>query len=137
MPKPQIYIADTPDMGRGVFTRKAIAAGTIIESAPVIVMTPEERLHIDKTLLQHYIFEWQPDGQNLCCMALGLIPMFNHAYQSNCEYFMEYDEQTMYVQAARNIEAGEELTVNYNGTWNDETPVWFHKTNADTPLKSE
>lgn len=110
-----------------MFTRKKIKEGTIIETAPVIVLTHEERLHIDQTLLQNYIFEWQPDGANLCCMALGTIPMYNHSYSSNCEYYMEYDDNTMYVQAVRDIAAGEELTVNYNATWNDETKVWFDK----------
>ncbi len=127
MAKPHIYIADTPDKGRGMFTKKAITAGTIIERAPVIIMSHEERLLIDQTILQNYIFEWQPDGENLCCMALGTIPMYNHSYNSNCEYYMEYEEKTMFVQAARDIEAGEELTVNYNGTWDDETRVWFDK----------
>lgn len=125
MAKPEIYISETEDRGRGVFTRRPIKAGAVIESAPVIVMSHEDRLHIDQTILQNYIFEWQPEGQNLCCMALGTIPMYNHDYNSNCEYYMEYEERTMFVQAARDIEAGEELTVNYNGTWNDESRVWF------------
>ncbi|GAA4467646.1 SET domain-containing protein-lysine N-methyltransferase [Nemorincola caseinilytica] len=125
MAKPDIYIADTGDRGRGVFTRKKIKAGDIVESAPVIVMSHEDRLHIDQTILQNYIFEWQPEGQNMCCMALGTIPMYNHDYESNCEYYMEYEEMTMFVQAVRDIEAGEELTVNYNGTWNDGSRVWF------------
>lgn len=125
MIKPQIYVADTPGKGRGMFTRKSIKAGTLIETAPVIVMTHEERLHIDQTVLHNYIFEWQPDGQELCCMALGLIPMYNHAYRSNCEYYMDYDNNEIFVQAVRDIGAGEELTINYNATWDDETKIWF------------
>jgi SET domain-containing protein len=125
MIKPQIYIADTPGKGRGMFTRKSIKAGTLIETAPVIVMTHEERLHIDQTVLHNYIFEWQPDGQELCCMALGLIPMYNHAYRSNCEYYMDYDNNEIFIQAVRDIGAGEELTINYNATWDDETKIWF------------
>ncbi len=108
-----------------MFTRKAIKAETIIETAPVIVMTHEERLHLDQTILHNYIFEWQPDGQQLCCMALGLIPMYNHSYQSNCEYYMDYDNNEIFIQSVRNILPGEELTINYNATWNDETKLWF------------
>ena len=88
-------------------------------------MTHDERLLIDQTILHNYIFEWQPDGQQLCCMALGLIPMYNHAYISNCEYFMDYDNNEIIIQAVRDIAAGEELTINYNATWNDETKIWF------------
>jgi SET domain-containing protein len=29
------------------------------------------------------------------------------------------------IQTVRDIEAGEEITINYNGDWNDPKPVWF------------
>ena len=125
MAKPYLYIAETANKGRGVFTKKAIKANTVIETAPVIVMTAEDRKNLDKTLLHDYIFEWQPQGENMCCMALGWIPIYNHSYRSNCEYFMDYDAAEMYIQAMRDIEADEELTINYNGNWDDETKVWF------------
>ena len=121
-----LYIGDTQGRGRGVFTNEPIKADTVVENAPVIVMTAADRLHLDKTLLHDYIFEWQPAGADMCCMALGWVPMFNHAYRSNCEYFMDYDEHTMYIRTVRDIEAGEELTINYNGNWDDDKPVWFH-----------
>jgi SET domain-containing protein len=125
MTKPQTYLGNTPNKGRGIFTRKRIKAETVIETAPVIIMNNDERLLIDQTILHNYIFEWQPDGQQLCCMALGLIPMYNHAYISNCEYFMDYDNNEIIIQAVRDIAAGEELTINYNATWDDETKIWF------------
>lgn len=112
--------------GRGMFTKKAIKVGTIIETAPVIILEPADRKHIDKTILYNYIFAWEPDGRkDLAVMALGTIPLYNHSYESNCEYYMDYDNDTIFVQAVRNIEAGEELTINYNASWNDKTPVWF------------
>ncbi len=120
-----LFIGETAGKGRGVFTKKAIKADTVIETAPVIVMTAEDRKNLDKTLLHDYIFEWQPNGENMCCMALGWIPIYNHSYRSNCEYFMDYDDQTMYVKTVREIKAGEELTINYNGPWNDKKKVWF------------
>ncbi len=120
-----VVIGVTKDKGRGVFAKKAIKADTVIETAPVIVMSNEDRLLLDKTLLHDYIFEWQPGGELMCCMALGWIPIYNHSYRSNCEYFMNYDDDTMYVQAVRDIKAGEELTINYNGEWNEKKKVWF------------
>jgi uncharacterized protein len=121
----QLYIGETEHKGRGVFTRQAIKKGTVTETAPVIVMTAEERKLLDQTLLHDYIFEWQPGGEEMCCMALGWVPIYNHSYTSNCEYFMEYDEQTIFIKAIRDIKAGEELTINYNGPWNDKKKVWF------------
>jgi hypothetical protein len=122
---PQIFMAETNDKGRGMFTAIDLIAGAIIEHAPVIPLSATDRLHIDKTLLHDYIFEWNPDDSKMCCMALGNIPIYNHSYYSNCEYFMNYEQKTMYIQTVRSIKAGEELTINYNGDYNDKNAVWF------------
>jgi uncharacterized protein len=120
-----LYIGETKDKGRGVFTKKALKAETVLETSPVIVMSATDRKLLDQTLLHDYIFEWQPAGEEMCCMALGWVPIYNHSYDSNCEYFMNYDEQTIYIQTVRDIKAGEELTINYNGNWDDKAKVWF------------
>ncbi|MBP6024187.1 SET domain-containing protein-lysine N-methyltransferase [Ferruginibacter sp.] len=131
MLKPYLFIDKTTDKGRGVFTGEKIPADVIIEISPVIIMDNTDRVHLDKTLLHDYIFEWGknkdlPAGQSgKCCMALGLIPMYNHSYTSNCEYIMDYEDELIYVQTVRVIEKGEELTINYNGDWNDSTKLWF------------
>ncbi|MDP4284780.1 MAG: SET domain-containing protein [Bacteroidota bacterium] len=114
----------TGTKGRGVFTKEKIGPGTIIEESPVIVMSADDRKLLDKTLLHDYIFEWGVD-KDKCCMALGLVPMYNHSYASNCEYFMNFDEAIIQVKTVREIKEGEELTINYNGDWNDEKKVWF------------
>lgn len=120
-----VYVGNTARKGRGMFTKAAILADTVLELAPVVVMTAEERKLLDQTRLHDYIFEWQPGETHLCCMAQGYISVYNHSYASNCEYFMDYDNETILIKAVRDIEAGEELTINYNGDWNDEKPVWF------------
>ena len=121
---PCLYIAPSGNMGRGVFTNAAIAADTIIEIAPVIVMTMTDREKLDQTLLHDYIFEWG-EGNKECCMALGFVPMYNHSYSSNCEYEMDFEEQTITVKTMRSIKAGEELFINYNGNYDDPKPIWF------------
>jgi SET domain-containing protein len=124
MIKPYLFVDQTALMGRGVFTSDTIEVDTIVEISPVIVMGQEDRAHLDKTLLHDYIFEW---GQNTdkCCMALGLIPIYNHCYESNCEYIMDYEANTIEVKAVRLIEKGAELTINYNGDCNDKSTIWF------------
>jgi SET domain-containing protein len=119
-----LYIEFTEKKGRGVYTADAILEGVVIELSPVIVMKKEDRIHLDQTLLHDYIFEWGAE-KNRCCMALGFIPIYNHSYKSNCEYFMDFEEETIFVKTVRTIEKGEELTINYNGDWDDETKVWF------------
>lgn len=125
MRHPDLYLDETEKKGRGVFCTSSLEADKIIEIAPVIVMSDDDRKLLDKTLLHDYIFEWTPEGAKMCCMALGYVPMYNHSYRSNCEYFMNYEDQTIFVKTMRPIEAGQELTINYNGDWDDAEPVWF------------
>ncbi|HVZ55295.1 MAG TPA: SET domain-containing protein [Chitinophagaceae bacterium] len=121
---PLLYIAHTDTMGRGVFTSGDLPSGTLLEVSPVLVLSGEERQLLDQTLLHDYIFEWGEDrGQ--CCVALGYVSLYNHAYQANCEYQMDFDQQTISVRTVRAVQAGEELFLNYNGDWNDPRPVWF------------
>ena len=124
MLKPYLFIDKTKDKGQGVFSRERIPSGTIIEIAPVIVMEKTDRQYLDKTLLHDYIFEWGQE-KDKCCMALGYIPMYNHSYKSNCEYFMNFEEETIQIKTIKIIESEEELTINYNGDWNDNKKVWF------------
>jgi uncharacterized protein len=119
-----IFVSASGEKGRGIFTISNLKKNTVIEIAPVIVMPKKDRLHIDKTLLHDYIFEWG-DQKNQCCMALGYVPLYNHFHRSNCEYEMNYKKQSITVKTIRAIKAGEELTINYNGDWNNAKPVWF------------
>lgn len=121
---PALYIELTQKKGKAVFTDIEIEAGEVVEISPVIVMNSDDRVHLDKTLLHDYIFEWG-DKKDKCCMALGFIPIYNHSYTSNCEYFMDFEEEIIFVKTVRTIKKGEELTINYNGDWNDATKVWF------------
>lgn len=121
---PSLLIAPTDKKGRGVFTSENIEEGTVVETSPVIVMNKEERKLIDQTLLHDYIFEWGVK-KDQCCMALGYIPVYNHSYQSNCEYEMDFENELMQIRTVRFIKKGEELLINYNGEWNNRKPVWF------------
>jgi SET domain-containing protein len=121
---PSLYISDSPDRGRGVFTSENLGAGKVIEISPVIVMSSKERILLDQTILHDYIFLWGED-ESACCFALGYISIYNHAYQSNAEYEMDFAMSTIRIRTVRNIIKGEEIFINYNGTWNNRKPVWF------------
>ncbi|MBL7755783.1 MAG: hypothetical protein JNL59_00260, partial [Chitinophagaceae bacterium] len=68
---PDLFVAPSPERDRGVFTAVDLPADTIIEIAPVIVMSATDRQRLDQTLLHDYIFEWlvEKEGE-ACCMAL-------------------------------------------------------------------
>ena len=124
MIKQYLYLKKTSLKGRGVFTRKKIPSNIIIEESPVIVMIDEDRILLDKTLLHDYIFEWGIN-KDKCCMALGFVALYNHSYESNCEYFMDYEKEIIQIRTIRAVAIGEELTINYNGNWNDAKKIWF------------
>ncbi len=111
-------------MGRGVFTSEDLRKGTVIEISPVLVLNKKDWNTLDETFLKNYVFEWGPKLDH-CCVALGYVSLYNHAYKSNCEYEMDYDEVIISVKTVRRIKAGEELFINYNGSWNNTTPLWF------------
>ena len=121
---PCLYIAESHNRGRGVFSSENLPAGKLIETSPVIIMSREERLLLDQTLLHDYIFLWGKD-ESKCCLALGYISVYNHDYHSNAEYEMDFAAKTIHIKTVRTIKKGEEIFINYNGTWNDEKPVWF------------
>src|SRR3954470_18336734 len=80
-----LVIQNAIGKGRGVFTMVDIPALTIVETAPVIVLDTAAKKLLDKTLLHDYIFDWQPDGKEYCCVALGWASIYNHESPSNCE----------------------------------------------------
>ncbi len=119
-----LYIADSLNRGRGVFTGEHLPAGKLIEYSPVIVMSRQERLLLDQTVLHDYLFLWGVD-ETQCCVALGYVSMYNHDYLSNAEYEMDFSTRHISIRTVREIKKGEEISINYNGTWNDPKPVWF------------
>jgi uncharacterized protein len=124
MRNPTLYIANSNLGGRGVFTGAPIRSGDLIEVCPVIVMKPGEMEVLDTTTLYDYYFLWG-DEQKQCVIALGFGSLYNHFCPSNADYFMDFDELIIEIFAVRDIEAGEEITINYHGDPKDSTPTWF------------
>ncbi|MBM5793973.1 MAG: SET domain-containing protein [Cyanobacteria bacterium K_DeepCast_0m_m1_088] len=67
--------------------------------------------------IQNIMFNWAAligSGVNLHAIALGYGSLYNHADQANCAYTGNIDDQTLTITSLRNIQAGEELTINYD-----------------------
>jgi SET domain-containing protein len=120
-----LTIATSTKRGRGVFTTKNIPANTVIEISPVIVLSAKDRAVIEKTKLHDYIFEWGTSKKK-GCVALGYVSLYNHDYEANCEYDMDYKKETITITTVKKIKKGEELFVNYNAKPDDKTKVWFN-----------
>jgi len=121
---PSLIIGNTKGKGRGVFSKTDLQADLLLERSPVIVMSGADRKLLDQTLLHDYIFEWG-DKRDKCCMAMGYVPLYNHSFFSNCEYTMDFRKKMISIKTVRAITAGEELFINYNGDWNNDSPIWF------------
>lgn len=116
--------------GRGVFARHAIRKGELIERVPMLVLPAEE---YDDTLggtsLAHYCFNWK---EGTVALALGYGSLYNHSYRPNARYD-DIWPQTKEFSALRDIEPGEEITVNYNGKPRSRKTVWFDVVEAASP----
>ena len=121
---PILIVAPSASRGRGVFAGEKIAAKTIIEISPVLVLSEKDRVLVEKTELFNYIFEWGARRKK-ACIALGYISLYNHAYDANCEYEMDFESHLMTITTVRTIKKGEELFINYNAVADDVTPIWF------------
>jgi uncharacterized protein len=124
MRNPSLYIATSSLGGRGVFSTADIPKDDIIEICPVIVMQTGEMELLDKTTLYDYYFLWG-DEVVQCALALGYGSLYNHFAPSCADYVMDFDAHTIDIFAVRDIKAGEEITINYNGNTTDTTPPWF------------
>ncbi len=119
-----LEIRPSKNRGRGVFTTKDIPANTEIEVSPVIELSVADRKKLEDTLLYHYIFEWGKTKRK-AAMALGYVSMYNHSFEPNCEYEMDYETNNMTVRTIKPVKKGEELYFSYNGNPDDKTPLWF------------
>lgn len=120
-----LTIAPSSKKGRGVYTTKTIPANTVVEIAPVIVISSGDRSIIEKTKLYNYIFEWG-STKKMGCIALGYASLYNHDYSANCDYEMDFENQLITIRTVKRINKGEELFVNYNADPNDKTELWFN-----------
>ena len=122
---PFLMVAPSEKRGRGIFTTENIPANTVIEISPVLVLSTKDRKLVEKTILFDYIFEWG-ENRKKACIALGYLSLYNHAYQANCDYEMDYDSNLMRIKTVTEIKKGEELFINYNAISDNTSPIWFN-----------
>jgi uncharacterized protein len=117
----RVEIRSDPAKGRGVFATAAIAAGAVIESAPVIVVSPEQCALLDRTILHDYYFDWEGGGDRpgSGAVALGMVSLCNHSRRPTARVRRNLAQTTLDLVALMPIAAGEEITIDYN------CPLWF------------
>ena len=122
---PGLYIAPSAGRGRGVFTATDIAAGSLIELCPVIVIPPDQRSQVDQTVFYDYYFNW-PEPTGAACLPLGYGGLYNHHPDPNAEIVLDLDAPGIQIHARRDIIAGSELFLDYSGGEGAERAgLWF------------
>ena len=118
-PADHLEIRSDPSKGRGVFAGAPIAAGTLIEAAPVIIVPAGECRLLDRTILHDYYFRWDGGRDGSGAVALGLVALCNHSRRPRARVRRNVARGTLDLVALLPIAAGDEVTIDYN------CALWF------------
>jgi uncharacterized protein len=121
---PDLRVVHRGSRGRAIVAKMHLPADTLLEVCPVVILPAEQRAAIDGTILYDYYFDWGEDEKGLC-ICLGWGSLYNHSYQANAAYEMDFLHQVIKFYTTKPISPGEEICINYNGEPDDQTPVWF------------
>ena len=121
VPNHRIEVGTSPGRGRGIFAREAIAPGTLIEAAPIIVLPASDCAALDSTIIYDYYFHWDgdPDGVGRGAIGLGLVTLCNHSSPPLARVDRNYARQTLDLIAIAEIRPGQEVTIDYG------CALWF------------
>lgn len=116
-PTQNVYAATVEGKGRGVFARRAIKAGELIERCPVIVCPGAEWELLEQTALRDYYLNF---GEHDTCILLGFGELYNHGSDdaANARTVRMPDRKLLDFVAIRDIQPDEEITFTYQcGPW--------------------
>jgi uncharacterized protein len=113
--------------GRGVVAMQDIKKGELVERSPVLIIPNKDRAAVDPTVIFTYVFMWENGTveedlykhEGRSAIALGFTSLLNHSYKPNAEFLRHIEALMIDVIALRDIEAGEEITIDYQMT------LWF------------
>lgn len=110
--------------GRGIVAGRRFAEGELIERIPVIVIPADEWELVGESVISAFCFNWGDDTE-ATAIALGHGSLFNHSYQPNAFAQLRMRQRLIEFVALRDIDEGEEITINYNGDPDSTEEVGF------------
>lgn len=122
----KIYISQSKikGAGRGVFARKEIKKGEIIERCPVIEVGYDTS-NLAQTILLTYFYFFGKKKERIT-LTLGFGSIYNHSYKPNAIYKEKHTIKIVDFIALKNIKKDSEITVNYKqNEKNNKIPLWF------------
>jgi len=121
---PGLYVSEVVNKGKSVFCSSDIEEGDLIEVCQTIIIPSMEVPVLHRTVLHDYYFSWGEDMKD-AAIALGFGSIYNHAVDSNADFILDFEHNTIDIVAIKDIKSGEEITLNYHGENGDDTPLWF------------
>lgn len=109
-----VEVRSSPIHGRGAFAAYDIHRGQAFHTAHMLVFDPAESALLKAQRLGHYLFHVEDTaaGERLG-IALSPLSFLNHRRPANVTFVVDGPAQTVIFTAARDIAAGEELTIDY------------------------
>ena len=103
--------------GRGAFATGAIRCGQMFHTAHLLMFDCEQSAALAGTAAANYVFHVEdcPDDPNkdMTGLALSPISFVNHRRPCNASFQVNGGALTVTFTALRDIEAGEEITIDY------------------------
>lgn len=132
--KPNLYLKQTEQKGRGLFCKDDIVAGEELETTPALILNNQDNSHAEETILLDYVFslgDISPELQEqsgitqldeTSCVVMGIASYCNHDEEPNAEVIWEETEDSVYytLRATRDIPAGTEICTSYGEGWFDD-----------------
>ncbi len=104
------YVAPAGKKGRGVYARKNLKVGEIIEVAPYIELPSADYYRCRDSVINEYRYEVK--GRK-CALGLGYTSLYNHSEESNADFTVNAKKRTITITAVRVIPHDQEITINY------------------------
>src|SRR4051794_30519714 len=100
------YVASAGSKGRGVFARKNLKKGELVESSPYIEIPARDYAVLNKTIVTFY---WYEVKGRKCAIGLGYTSLYNHSRDPNAEFSLNSHRKKITIKAIRNIRKNEEI----------------------------
>lgn len=114
----RLSIKSFDEVGLGIVADFKIEKDIFVEVAPVVVCE-NNYTSLDKEVFK-YVIAW---GNGLA-VPFGWTMLYNHSDNNNCEFSTNIHDGLLAILTIRDIEKGEQLTVNYG-------PEWFSSRNIE------
>ena len=123
---PGLFMASSEGKGYGMFTAHDLTEGDIIEICTYILIPAHQLAAIHQTVLHDYYF-LMPEDDGTACLLLGYGSLYNHSSNANVEVIFDVPNGRVELEAIRDIQAGEELLIDYTGGLKKEDVLWFEE----------